>query len=160
MKAELGRWNNGAGIDLESWTGCSGNYALAVGYLTVFWPRFTRFEGYILREGFSLDSLRGFERQPGSTPKSVEWVMNHLHIATLHSHDDDLLSEDKVVLLGKALKEIYEAKLAWQFPDAPCIVELSAPSEGGGLVDYQVSFWQAKHDGKLPDKSFERAREG
>jgi len=159
MKAELARWNNGAGIDLESWAGCTGNYALAVGYLTVFWPIFTRFEGYILREGFSVESLRGFERQPGSTPKSVEWVMNHLHISTIHTHDDDQLSEDKVVLLGKALKEIYQAKLAWQFPDSPCVVELHEPSEGGEIIDYQISFWQAKHGGVLPNTSLERTRE-
>ena len=159
MREELGRWNNGAGIDLESWAGCSGNYALAVGYLTVFWPKFTRFEGYILREGFSIDSLRGFERQPGSTAKSVEWVMNHLHIATVHSHDDDLVSEDKVVLLGNALREIYQAKLAWQFPDTPCIVQFYEPSEGGELIDYQISFWQAKHEEMPPNTSLERTRE-
>jgi hypothetical protein len=145
MKAELGLWNNGAGIDLDGWTSCSGNFALAVGYLTVFWPKFTRFEGYILHEGFSVDSLRDFERQPGSTPKSVEWVMNHLHIADLHRHDDDQLSEDKVVILGRALTEIYRAKLAWQFPDTPCVVEFYEPEKDGDLIDYQLSFWQAKH---------------
>ena len=27
-----------------------GRYDLAVGYSLVFWPRFVRFEGYVLRE--------------------------------------------------------------------------------------------------------------
>jgi hypothetical protein len=40
MRAELRAWNNGNGIDLESWVGCQGNFRLAVGYTTVFWPRF------------------------------------------------------------------------------------------------------------------------
>lgn len=146
MKAELGRWNNGEGIDLESWACCSGNFALAVGYLAMFWPRFTRFEGYILREGFSVDSLRGFESQPGSTPHSVEWVMNHFHIADLHRHEEDLLTEDKVVLIGRALTEMYQAKLVWQFPETPCIVKFYEPEQDGDLIDYQISFWQAKHE--------------
>ena len=82
MKAELAAWNNGAGIDIESWVGCEGKFSLAVGYSSIFWPPFTLFEGYILREGFSEDSLRGFERN-GRSRKSVEWLMNHLHIADI-----------------------------------------------------------------------------
>jgi hypothetical protein len=146
MKEELGRWNNGAGIDLESWASCTGNFALAVGYLTVFWPEFIEHEGYILRNGFSEQSLRGFETQPGATRKSVEWVMNHLHIADIHRGDGDQLSEDKVVILGRALKEIYQAKLAQQFPHSACVVELYEPEADGEMLDYQLSFWQARHE--------------
>jgi hypothetical protein len=67
MSAELGAWNNGAGIDLESWIGCEGRFSLAVDYATVFWPQFVEFDGYILREGFSEQSLRSFEAQAGSS---------------------------------------------------------------------------------------------
>ena len=63
MKSDLAAWNNGAGIDLESWTGCEGRFALAVGYAAIFWPEFVEFEGYILRKGFSEDALKGFERR-------------------------------------------------------------------------------------------------
>src|SRR5438045_832096 len=150
MKEELGRWNNGAGIDLESWTSCVGNFGLAVGYLTVFWPEFTEFEGYILRRNFSEQSLRGFESREGSTRKSVECVMNHIHIASIHCGDDDGLAEDRVRVLGNALKEIHQAKLAWQFPHAPCIVEFHQPEAGCDIADYQLSFWQARHE---PDGS-------
>ncbi|NYZ63416.1 hypothetical protein [Luteimonas deserti] len=146
MREELGRWNNGAGIDLESWVGRMGNYALATGYLTLFWPDFVEHEGYILRRGFSEESLRGFEKQTGSRRKSVEWVMNHLHIADIHCGDEDELTEDKVVVLGRALKQIYEAKLARQFPHSPCIVEFYEPEPGGDLTDYEISFWQVRHE--------------
>jgi hypothetical protein len=146
MKAELSRWNNGAGIDLEAWTSCTGNFSLAVGYLTVFWPTFVEFEGYILRSGFTVDSLREFEKQAGATPKSVEAVLNHLHIALLHQHDDDPLAGDKVAILGEALCEIYRAKLAAQFPRKPCTVELYRPDKDGDIHDYQLSFWQTKHE--------------
>lgn len=146
MREELGRWNNGAGIDLDDWISCMGNFALATGYATLFWPEFVEHDGYILRKGFSETSLRGFEDQTNSNRKSVEWVMNHLHIADIHCHDEAQLSEDKVVALGRVLKEIYEAKLAHQFPHAPCIVEFYEPDADGDIIDYQLSFWQARHE--------------
>ena len=40
MRDELAGWNNDAGISLETWIGCSGNFSLAVGYSSVFWPEF------------------------------------------------------------------------------------------------------------------------
>jgi hypothetical protein len=55
---ELPDWNNGKGIDVESWIDCTGNFQLAVGYSTLFWPRFVEFEDCVLREGFSVDSYR------------------------------------------------------------------------------------------------------
>ena len=72
MKAELSAWNNGLGIDLESWVGCEGNFSLAVGYATLFWPEFVEFDGYILSAGFTEGGIRDFERQVGSTRKSIE----------------------------------------------------------------------------------------
>jgi hypothetical protein len=45
MLAELGEWNGGKDIDLQSWVGCEGRFSLAVGYLTVFWPDFEEVEG-------------------------------------------------------------------------------------------------------------------
>jgi hypothetical protein len=94
MKAELSAWNNDGGIDLESWIGCEGSFSLAVGYATVFWPEFVEFDGYILSKGFSEDSLRGFERQQAGNRKSVEWLMNHLHILYIHYSAKDA-SKDK-----------------------------------------------------------------
>ena len=146
MKSELATWNNGAGIDMEGWMACMGSFSLAVGYVSVFWPEFVLFDGYILREGFSEESLRGFERQQGTSRKSVEWVMNHLHIADIHSGSCVDGSKDKILLLGNVLKEIYEAKLSRQWPDRPCNVVLSIPNDEDDLIEYQLSFWQKCHE--------------
>jgi hypothetical protein len=145
MKAELLAWNNGAGIDLESWIYCEGSFSLAVGYASIFWPEFVEFEGYILRKGFSEASLRTYEERESSSRKSIEWVMNHLHIADRHIDRKDA-SKDKIFLLGSVLKEIYQAKLQWQFPDRPCIVEFFIPDDPEDLVQYQISFWQQRHE--------------
>ena len=49
-------------------------------------------------------------------------------------------------MLGKKLKDIYEAKLRWEFPDEPCRVELYVPDEPDDLDEYQLSFWQVSHE--------------
>lgn len=146
MTASLQEWNNGSGIDLESWVGCSGNFSLAVGYTTLFWPEFTLFDGYILRADFSESSLRSFEAQNVGNRKTVEWVMNHLHLDSIHYLGCEDISQDKLIFLGDALKEIYEAKLKWQFPDHPCVVELYIPKDRESFSDYQISFWQQCHE--------------
>ncbi len=142
MTASLAAWNNGKGIDLESWIGCEGNFSLAVGYTTIFWPDFVEFDGYILRDGFSEESLRAFEKQEAGDRKSVESLMNHLHIADVQHFGCPDASADKLLLLGKVLKEVYQAKLQWQFPDKPCTVELFIPDDPENLTEYQISFWQ------------------
>jgi len=144
MLSELAEWNNGKGIHLESWIGCSGNFRLAIGYSAIFWPRFVLFEDYLLREGFSLESLRGVEENLHRDRRSVEAVMNHLHIADIQYHGCEDITEQRIVYLGRILKEIYTAKLAWQFPDRPCEVLFYEPDDRASLVGYEITFWQKK----------------
>lgn len=146
MKAELEAWNNDNGIDLESWVGCAGRFSLAVGYISLFWPEFVEFEGYILKAGFTEEGIRAFENQEGATRKTIEWVNNHLHLADIQYVGCEDISKDKLILLGNTLKEIYEAKLKWQFPDKPCIVEFYIPEDEDNLIEYQLSCWQKCHD--------------
>jgi hypothetical protein len=148
MVSELSAWNDGGGIDLESWVECIGDFKLAVGYSTLFWPKFVLFEDYILREGFNLESLRGFEKGRSDDQDPIEWVMNHLHIADIHCNDHENASEDKIVFLGNTLKEIYETKLRSQFPDRPCVVDFYEPKDRNNLIEFQLSFWQRKHEKK------------
>ena len=146
MVDELAAWNNGDGISLEGWIGCEGNFRLAVGYMSLFWPEFVAFEDYILAKGFDEKTLRGFESRAGATAKSVEWVMNHIHLDSIQHLGCPDLSSDKLLFLGDRLKEIYQAKLHWQFPERPCVVEFYKPDDPENLVDYQISFWQKKHE--------------
>jgi len=138
---ELGQWNDGEGIDAEGWIGCVGTYPLAIGYSLIFWPRFVRFENYVLREGFSEGALRGFEAQTGSHRASVEWVMNHIHPIDIHCNEAEV-SEGQLRYLGRVLKQIHEVKLRADFPELRFEVEFNDEA-GLDPVDYQMSFWQA-----------------
>jgi hypothetical protein len=146
MSSELSAWNGGNGIDLKSWVECVGDFKLAVGYSTIFWPKFVLFEDYILREGFDLQSLSDFEKANRGDKAAVEWVMNHTHIADIHCNDRENLSVDKIVLLGNTLREIHEAKPRLEFPDRPCVVEFYEPDDRKNLMEFQLSFWQKKHE--------------
>ncbi|WP_171231094.1 hypothetical protein [Ruegeria sp. HKCCA6707] len=146
MQGELGAWNDGAGVSLESWVGYEGNYKLAVGYAALLWPRFEAVGQYILVEWVHKQSITEFENQPNSTPKSVECVLNHLHLADFHNHDRDDISHDKLLFLGNIVKEMWDAKLRAQFPDRPCTVQFFVPEDPEELSEYQISFWQTAWD--------------
>ena len=138
---EMREWNNGTGIDIRSWIGCMGNFRLAIGYSTVFWPQFVEFEHFVLWEGFSLKSLRGFEVQCNGDRQRVEGLMNHLHIADIQFQGCEDITPERVVHLGRVLRDIYRAKLAWQFPSKRFDVHFDElPAQR--LTDYVLTFVQ------------------
>jgi hypothetical protein len=49
------------------------------------------------------------------------------------------------MFIGNALKKIYEARLAYLFPQKPCVVQFYIPEDKTNLTDYQISFWQVMH---------------
>lgn len=137
---ELRDWNNGAGIDARRWIETVGNFELAVGYSLVFWPKFVRFGRYILREGFSEESLRGFEKVAVGGTRAVETVMNHIHIADIHCNAES--TEEQLRYLGRVLKDIHLLKLRRDFPGTE--FQVSFNDEAGlDLIDYELTFSQA-----------------
>ena len=139
---ELPDWNNGKGIDVESWIGCSGDFQLAVGYSTLFWTQFVEFEDYVLRSGFAVDSFRSFRQQCTGSRRDVEAVMNHLHIAAIHYHDLSSFTAEHALHLGGVLGELYQAKLAWQFPSRRFEVVFDE-SARADLMAYEITFYQS-----------------
>ena len=141
IQHELDGWDNG-GIDLESWVSLKGNFKLAVGYSAVYWPEFVEFNGYILKGGFSNSSLEGFEKQLSGDRQSIEAVMNHLHIEDIQGVQCKDGSDDKFIYLGSTLKDIYETKLARQFPTKSFHVSFEVPEDPLDLTGYEITFWQ------------------
>jgi hypothetical protein len=139
---ELPDWNNGAGIDAESWIGCVGNYELATGYSLIFWPRFVEFEQYVLREGqFSEDNLREWERATKHDRRAIEAVINHVHLLDIHGDNAPEPTEAQLRYLGRVLRETLEAKLKRDFPHRAFEVVFNDEPDLD-LLDYEVTFWQ------------------
>lgn len=145
MRAELRAWNNGTGVSLGTWVACEGDMTLAAGYSTVFWPTLVLVGDSIVRSGVTPEVIGSWEKSCGGDKRAVEAVRNHLHVADLHAHGDPETTVDRVRFLLPPLKEIYEAKLKWQFPDRPCEVLALCPEDENDVMDYQITFWQRKH---------------
>lgn len=145
MRDELGTWKDGTEIDLATWITGSGTFGLAVGYSTVFWPRFRVIDKYILRRLVTPEQIRVWESVPGMTSRSVEAMLNHVHMIDMHYSNEDA-SPDKLLFVGNVLKEVYQAKLAWQFPDRPCRVQFDVPANKADLAGYELTFWQKAFD--------------
>jgi hypothetical protein len=137
----LPAWNDGGGISVEDWVACVGNFELAVGYSRLFWPDFVEHEGCVFFAGFSAESYRGFVAQCDGDRRRVEAVMNHRHVFAHFSHADGSATAEQVVYLGRVLKDIWQAKLARDFPGRRFVVRFDeGPFED--LGGYEVTFWQ------------------
>jgi len=141
---ELPDWNDGRGIDIHSWLSCIGRYDHAVAYTTLFWPAFTLHDDCVLFADFRLESFDGFMRQTGGKRSAVEVVMNHRHILDLFSSQDGA-SEEVVVYLGRALRDMWACKLQRDFPDRQFTV--SFPEDPvADLIEYEVTFYQPRQE--------------
>ena len=138
---ELATWNNGGGISVEDWVGCSGSFELAVGYSRLFWPDFVEHEGCVFFADFSRESYRGCRAQCKGDRRSLETIMNHRHVFDYFSHTGGATTEAQVLHLGRVLRDIWQTKLARDFPDRAFVVSFpEGPFED--LLDYEVTFYQ------------------
>ena len=142
---ELQFWNNGRGVSVEAWVGAKGNFELAVGYSTLFWPKFIEFDGCIFFSDFSEESYRSFMDQCNGDRQSVEMVVNHRHVFDYFSHTGGLATLDQILYLGRVMKDILQAKLARDFPGRTFVVTFSEET-AESLDDYEVTFHQARLD--------------
>jgi hypothetical protein len=134
-------WNDGRGIDLESWIGCDGDIEHAIGYGELFWPDFVEHNDCVLYAPFNKDSYLGFMQQTSGNRRAVESVMNHRHILDLFAISDNEPSREQVVYLGRLLKEMWTAKLKHEFPEKHFVVSFPE-DENTELWDYEITFYQ------------------
>ncbi len=133
-------WNDGAGIDVESWIRCAGSIEYAIGYGELFWPEFAELDGCVFFAGVTEAGYRGFMVQTGGDKRAVETVLNHRHILDLFPGSRP--ARGQVIYLGRLLREVWAAKLASEFPGRQFVVNF--PEEGcEDLLDFVVSFYQA-----------------
>lgn len=143
---ELKDWNNGKGIDVESWIGCVGDFQKAIGYSTIFWPAFAEVEGCIVREGVSRKNVLQWLEQYKGDRKGVEAAVNHLHLKDLHHANCEDVSPERLAHLGRLLKEIYECKLKRDFPNRSFVVEYEEPEKKKQTSDYMLTFYQLEQN--------------
>ena len=142
MSEELDHWD----IDLEGFVSSVGDFNLACGYAAAFWPRFEVVGRYIAPLGYPLSEVEKFERSYGDA-KTVERVLNQIHVKDIQHYFAEGATPDKLIFLGEIMMEMLQAKIARQFPDRPCKFEFNRPDDPDDLIEYQISFWQAANEG-------------
>ena len=143
---ELQDWNNGDGIDVQSWIECVGSFQKAIGYSTVFWPEFAEVEGCVVRAGVPAENVRRWLTQCDGNPSCAEATINHLHLDGLHYMGCEDISPERVAYLGRILKEIYECKLKRDFPDKTFVVAFDEPDDKEDVENYILTFYQEEQN--------------
>ena len=140
---ELSTWNNGAGIDIESWIGCVGSYEHLIAYGNLFWPEFLEYDDCVfLAHRFTDENYRAFMAQTSGDKRAVETVMNHTHILDI-CNPEPRPTREMVLYVGKLLKDVWGAKLDRDFPTRR--ITVSFPEEHqDDLLQYEVSFFQKR----------------
>jgi len=137
---EMKDWNNGAGIDVDSWIQCMANHKILVGCARILWPSFVEHDGCILM-GDSVDesNYQAFLKSANGNKRTVEATMNHQHV--LHLFATELPTRELVLYVGRLMKQIWQVKLAHDFPGRKITVFF--PQEDDlELLDYEITFFQ------------------
>lgn len=126
--------------DPAVWPCMEGNVGLAISYTAIFWPDFFELDGMVFRYELTKARLDSWLRHTKGNKKSVEWVVNHIHIQDIHGMGSTATPE-QLIYLGRALKDMLICKLLRDFPDKQFVVEFIEDNIEN-LADYQVSFFQ------------------
>ncbi|MBL8744504.1 MAG: hypothetical protein JNK04_25525 [Myxococcales bacterium] len=139
---ELADWNEGRGIDIDSWICCIGDYSHAIGYGRLFWPPFLEHDDAVFfAQGFAEENYRGFMDRTGGDRRAVEAVMNHHHLLRLFGDRSSSPSVAQLSHVAGLLSETWLAKLCRDFPARNFRVDTTG-LDVADLDDAQITFRQ------------------
>jgi hypothetical protein len=140
---EMKDWNNGNGIDIDSWVGCMANHKFLVGCARILWPNFVEHDGCVLL-GDSVDeaNYNAFLKNSNGNKTTVEATMNHWHIFDLFATERP--TRELVLYVGRKMKEIWQVKLQNDFPGRKITVWFPEEDNLEDLEQYQLTFFQER----------------
>lgn len=138
---ELADWNDGEGIDIDSWLGANGNYTQAIAYGNLFWPEFVEYDDCVFHNHFQETTYQSWLIQTQGDKTAVEKVMNHRHLSDLFY--GQATSAAQLIYMGRLLRDIWQAKLRRDFPGRHIEVEFYE-NDVSDLEGYQLTFFQLR----------------
>ena len=144
---ELAEWQelNGADFSPDDWIGSVARYDHAIGYLVWFWPCFYEYDGCVFVGNMpDKENYEYWMQSTDGNKKSVEALLNHVHITDLFQGSDEKPNEKQIIHIANILKEIWSYKAKIEFPEKQITVELYEGTEQD-LVEYQVTLFQNDH---------------
>ena len=113
-----------AGGDVARWISGVGTFAALIGYAELLWPDFTEFDGCVFRGEVDATNHQGWMDQLGGDRAAVERVCNHVDLIYLIESYAETATDAHLTYLGRLLQDMWQAKLAREFPDRRFAVEL------------------------------------
>ena len=122
------------------WVQGFGDADEAIAYASIFWPEFVTHDGCVFLE---FDDIRYAEwmNVTGGNRQRVEATMNHRHIMHLFGQQRPRPTRERLIQLGRLLKQMWECKLKREFPDRQLLVRFNE-EDASELSDYEIRFHQ------------------
>jgi hypothetical protein len=139
---ELSKWNDGSGIDLESWVTVVGRYDHAIAYATIFWPDFVVHDGCVFRHRPSEETYGKWLASLDGDRSKVESVINHLHITDMFTSEGVDPTPRVLMHVAQLLKDMWSCKLDRDFPGRGFCVEIYE-GKPDDLLAYEITFFQS-----------------
>lgn len=134
-------WEHGRPASPEWWIGSVGRYDHLIAYAELLWPDFVEHDGCILSAGFGEENYQTFLQAQKGDKRATEALMNHRHVVDLiPGAYESGPTEDQARYLGRLLREMWEAKLAREFPERRFVVLFE--DGGDDITDFVVTFHQ------------------
>ena len=118
---EAAEWADG---DVVRWISGVGTFAALTGYAELLWPDFTEFDDCVFRGEVDATNLQPWIDRLGGDRTAVERVCNHVDLNYLFQNQAAIATDTQLAYLGRLLQDMWEAKLAREFPDRRFAVEL------------------------------------
>jgi hypothetical protein len=139
----LREWNYGEGLSIENWLSAIGNYQHAIAYAHLFWPQFIEYRGAILLASrFDQQNFNNWVEYTKGNLSAAEEITNRTHILDLFPDADLVPSPAQVRYLGNVLREMWQAKLAHDFPDRTVTVRFDESESPDDLLENVITFYQ------------------
>ena len=130
-------------MTVHDWLSCVGSYDHAIGYIQLFWPDLIEHDGCIfVGSKPEEENYRSWLVSTKGNRKSVEAMINHVHIEDLFQVGQLEPTESQVRYIGTKLREMWLAKARKQYPERNIVVEFYHGSEED-LRAYEVTLFQA-----------------
>ena len=109
----------------------------AVLLMTFLWPCFVEHDGMVLLgENFRVSRYEAWRRNPASKPPEFGALVNHVHLEDFFS-DEQTPPYELLVYLGQSVRDMWESRLARDFPDRAFEVRFDFSQAEG---EYVLSF--------------------
>jgi hypothetical protein len=127
---------------------------VAIGFSEIFWPPFIEYDDMVFRGssetpicGEAVANIESWLTRFDGNRSEVERMINHEHLIDLFWERSRSGGNDQIAYLGRVVREMWAAKLKFDFPNRKFVVdlEIDVPDENGvnAVGDWIVTFYQS-----------------